>query len=102
MSVRSAVRDAQRQLAVLDAAYARARDRLEKASARRAEAIAEHDQAVSDAKVGIERAVADMVAAIGPAMTAELLGLEIVEVRRMTRRHAPRDEHGTPPSPAIV
>ena len=97
MPVRSAVRDAQRQLAVLDAAYARSRDRLERACARRAVVAAEHDHVVSNARAAVEAAVADMVVAVGPAMAAELLGLELVDVRRVARRRVPPGETAASP-----
>ena len=91
MTVRDAVRQAQRQLASLDSAHARARARLERANAGRAAALAEHDRRVQVARDELDRAVADMVAAVGEASAAELLGIELVEARHAAKRHRLED-----------
>lgn len=97
MTVRDAVRQAQHQLASLDAAYARARARLERAEAGRAAALTEHDRRVRDAQAKVDRALADMVAAVGPATAAELLGVEVAEARRAARKARSEDAGAAPP-----
>lgn len=85
MPVRSAIREAQRTLATLDAAYARAVAKHERASAARERAIAEQDRLVELAAREVEGAVAAMVSAIGVEMTANVLGIDVGEARRAVR-----------------
>jgi hypothetical protein len=89
MSVRGTVRDAQRRLAVLDAAHNRALAKLDQAAARRAEVLAEHDRMIAVAEAEVERAVADMAAEIGADLTANLLDLDVVAVRRLAKASHP-------------
>lgn len=89
MPVRDEGRDAQRNLARLDAAHARAVARLEQALIRRGEVLAEADRLVDAARQGVERAVADMAADLGPEMTARLVGHDLAEVRKLTRSSRP-------------
>jgi hypothetical protein len=83
------VRDAQRTLAVLDAAYTRAIARLSRSSARRAEVMVEQDRLVEIAKGEVERTVATMAAEIGSDLTATLLGLDASAVRRLAKGRKP-------------
>jgi hypothetical protein len=64
MSVRETVRDAQRRLADLDACHARALAKLNRASARRAELIAEQDRVVAVAQKDVDRTVGAMADAL--------------------------------------
>ena len=90
MSVRENVREAQRNLALLDTAYARAVAKLNRVSARRAEALAEQDRLVAIAKEDVERAVCAMVDAVGTQLTASVLGLDLAGVRRLVKASRPR------------
>jgi hypothetical protein len=87
MAVRDTVRDTQRRIAALDAGHRRAVDQLERACARRAEALSEQDRLVGSAQGGVDQAVAEMAEAIGPELAAELLGLKVPEVRRIAKSH---------------
>ena len=89
MSVRTNVREAQRNLALLDAACARAVAKLNRVSARRAEALAEQDRLVAIAKEDVERAVCAMVDAVGTQLTASVLGLDLAGVRRVVKSGKP-------------
>jgi hypothetical protein len=85
MPVRDEVRRTQRTLAVLDAAHTRATTRLDQARTRRAEVLAEADLAVAAAQEGVEAAVAEMAAGVGVELTAQMLGVDAVEVRRIVK-----------------
>jgi hypothetical protein len=89
VAVRDTVRDTQRKIAALDAGHRRAVDHLERAWARRAEALAEQDRLVASAQAEVNQAVAEMSEAIGSELTATLLGLKAREVRRMTKGRDP-------------
>lgn len=85
MPVRDEVRRTQRTLAALDAAHTRATTRLAQARTRRAEVLTEADLAVAAAQEGVERAVADMATSVGVELTAQMLGVEAAEVRRIAK-----------------
>jgi hypothetical protein len=85
MSVRETVRDAQRRLAALDADYARAVAKLNRASARRAEVLREQGRLVAIAQEDVDRTVVAMADAVGAQMTANLLGLDPANVRRLVK-----------------
>jgi hypothetical protein len=85
MSVRDAVRDAQRRLAALDATYNRAVATLEKTIRHRNDVLAQQDRVVANAESDVRRAVAEMVTEFGTELTATVLGLETTEVRRLAR-----------------
>jgi hypothetical protein len=85
MAVRSTVRETQRRIATLDAGHRRAVAQMERAEARRAEAMTEQDQLVTTARAGVDLAVVEMATAVGPELTATLLGLDPAEVRRLTK-----------------
>jgi hypothetical protein len=94
MPVRPELSAAQRALAVLDTAHARAAAALERALAHRAEVVAEQDRQVAAAQASVDRAVAEMANNISAELTARLLGLSVNEVRRLTKRHAPTTAEG--------
>jgi hypothetical protein len=81
MSVRLSVRDAQRSLAALDAAHARAVARLDRVLTRRAQVQTEHEQLVSAAQAEVDRTVAEMAAAIGPGLMWNGLSRALNDVR---------------------
>lgn len=85
MPVRDEVRRAQRTLAALDAAHTRATARLDQARVHRAEVLAEADLAVAAAQEGVEATVAEMAAGVGVELTAQMLGAEAAEVRRIAK-----------------
>ena len=89
MAVRDEVRDAQRALATLDAAHRRALARLDQALARRAQVLAEADRQVAVARGAVEAAIADMARQVSADLTAAVLGLDVVEVRRLARSDPP-------------
>lgn len=90
MPVRDTVRDAQRQLVLLDAAHTRAVDRLHQAVARRTEVMAEQDRLVKAAEADVERTVAEMASVLGPELTANLLGMGPADVRRAVAADRPK------------
>ena len=85
MAVRNEVRDAQRALATLDAAHRRAVARLDQALARRGAVLTEADLQVAAAQAGVEAAIADMARQVSADLTAAVLGLDLVEVRRLAK-----------------
>jgi hypothetical protein len=85
MPTRDEVKDYQRRLAALDAAHIKARARLDTLVARRAEAVAEQDQLVAKGEDEVRRAVLDIANAFGPRMAADLVGLDLAEVRRLAK-----------------
>ncbi len=89
MPVRDEVRRTQRNLAALDAAHLRATTRLDQARARRAEVLAEADLTVAAAQEGVEAAVAEMANGVGVELTAQMLGVEATEVRRIAKATSP-------------
>ena len=82
MAVRDEVRDAQRNLTRLDAAHVRAVERLSQAVVRRGEVLAEADRLVATARRGVEGAVTDMAAELGPEVTARLVGRDPADLYR--------------------
>jgi len=85
MPVRDEVRRTQRTLAALDAAHRRVTTRLDQARARRAVVLAEADLAVAAAQERVEAAVAEMATGVGVELTAQMLAVEIGEVRRIAK-----------------
>ena len=88
MAARDAVRIAQRKLAALDATHARAVARLDQARTRRAVVVGEQDRLVGEAELEVAQAVSSMVNALGPELSAGLLGLDSAELRRVARSDA--------------
>ena len=82
MPVRDKVRDAQRNLARLDPAHARAVERLGQALRRRGEVLAEAERLIGTARQGVERAIADMAAGLGAEVNAHLAACDLAEVRK--------------------
>jgi hypothetical protein len=101
MSVRETVRDAQRRLAALDADYARAVAKLNRASARRAEVLAEQDRLVALAHEDADRTVVVMADAVGAQLTASVLGLDEADVRRVVKSRNPRAPATAPRRPTV-
>jgi ABC-type transporter Mla subunit MlaD len=85
MAVRSTVRDAQRTIAALDKAHTHAAAHLDRVIARRAEAIAEQDRLVAEARGEVDRTVREMAAVVGVELTAGLLGRYPAEIRRLAK-----------------
>jgi hypothetical protein len=96
MPVRDAVRDAQRRIAALDAACARAVAKLNRASAQRAEVLAGQERLVAIARKEVQRTVAAMADAVGAQLTANLLGLDPADVRRLVKSGAPARDSSDP------
>jgi hypothetical protein len=94
MPVRPELSAAQRALAVLDTAHARAAAALERSIAHRAEVVAEQDRQVTAAQAAVDRAVADMANNISAELAARLLGLSVNDVRRLAKRHVPTTAGG--------
>lgn len=88
MPIREMVRDAQRRLAELDVGYARAVAKLDRVSARRADVVAEQDRLVACAREDVDRTVAVMADAVGAQLTANVLGLDLADVRRLVKGRA--------------
>lgn len=99
MAVRSTVRDAQRTIAALDKAHTHAAARLDRVIARRAEAIAEQDRLVAEARDEVERTVGEMAAVVGVELTAGLLGRDPADVRRLAKA---ADTPGTARASTVV
>lgn len=95
MPVRPELSAAQRALAVLDAAHARAANALERAQARRAEVVSQKDREVAAAQAAVDRAVAEMAHRVSVELTAQLLGLSVHEVRRLAKAYAPASHGNT-------
>ena len=85
MPVRPEVREAQRTIAALDAAHRNATTRLDQVLARRAEVLAEQDRLAASAQAAVERSVAEMANQLSAELAAQLLGLELIEVRRIAK-----------------
>ena len=94
-----AVKDYQRRMAQLAAAHSKALGKLEATLARRAEALAEHDQRVAEAGTEVRRAIAIMAVEVGSELTANVLGLDPVVVRRLAKK-ASADTNPTATVPA--
>jgi hypothetical protein len=86
MATRGTVKDLQRLIAKLDAAYNSAQMQLEATRLRRADVLAVQDAAVSDAERTVDEAVAAMVSEIGPELAGNLLGRDVSEIRRLMKR----------------
>jgi hypothetical protein len=84
-SVPTTVKDYQQKLATLAAAHAAAQRQLEAATARRAAAVARHDGLVADAEGAVRQAVVDMAAGVGVELTAQVLGVEVADVRKLAK-----------------
>ena len=82
---REAVKDYQQRLARLAAAHGKAHVRLASAVAKRAEVVAEQDQQVAEAEALVRQTVIDMAAGVGAELTAGVLGLDVSDVRRLTK-----------------
>jgi hypothetical protein len=82
---RMSVKEAQKLLGQLDAAHTKALGRLEATMARRREVLAELEQLVTAAESGVRDSVVAMAAGVGPELAASLLGMDVGEVRRLTK-----------------
>ena len=69
--------------------HARAVAKLNRASARRAELIAEQDRLVAVAQKDVDRTVGAMADALGTQLTANVLGLDPADVRRVVKSGKP-------------
>jgi hypothetical protein len=85
MAARDSVRNVKRRLADLDAQHARAVAKLNRASARRAELVADQDRLVAVPQKDVDRAVGAMADALGVQLTAKVLGLDPADVRRVVK-----------------
>lgn len=94
-----AVKDYQRRMAQLAAAHSKALERLEAMLARRAEALAEHDRRVAEAGTEVRGAIASMAVEVGPELTANVLGLDPIVVRRLAKKGS-ADTNPPEPAPA--
>lgn len=84
-SIPTTVKDYQHKLATLAAGHGAAVRRLEAAAARRAAVVARHDGLVAEAERAVAQAVADMAAGVGVELTAQVLGVEVADVRRLAK-----------------
>jgi hypothetical protein len=82
---RMSVKEAQKLMGQLGAAHTKALGRLESTMARRREVLAEQDQLVIAAESGVRDSVAARAAGVGPELAATLLGMDLGEVRRLTK-----------------
>ena len=89
MPVRPELFAAQRALAALDAAHARAASELDRAITHRAEIVSEQDRHVAAVRARVDRAVAEMAHQVSVELTARLLGLSVNRVKRLAKAHAP-------------
>lgn len=96
MAVRSKVRDAQRAIAALDVAHRHATARLERATARRAAVVAEHDRRVHEAELAVAATVAEMARQLSTGLTAQMLGCNEADVRRYIKTAADQRGAGQP------
>jgi hypothetical protein len=86
MSTRSNVKAYQHRLVELDAEHTRAQERLATARRRRDEVLAAQDRQVREAERELDKSVVAMAEEIGPELTANLLDIEVVEVKQLVRR----------------
>lgn len=86
MSTRSNVKTYQRRLVELDAEHTRAKERLAAVLRKRNEVLAAQDRQVRDAERELDKAVVAMAEGIGPELTANLLEIEVTEVKQLVRR----------------
>jgi hypothetical protein len=86
MATRDTVRDCQRRIAKLDAAHNAAQVQLEAARRRRAELLAAQDKVVADAERAVDQAAATLAVEVGPELAANLLDLNVQEMRRLMKR----------------
>lgn len=96
MSTRSNVKAYQRRLVELDAEHTRAQERLATACRKRDEVLAAQDRQVREAERELDNAVVAMAEEIGPELTANLLDIEVTEVKQLARR-AKKPSVETPP-----
>ena len=96
MTVRDAVREAQRRLATLDADHRKATERLAQATRRRSEVLAAEDAKVADAATSVETAVTAMAEAVGAELAATLCGITASEVRRLMKVHTVATRSASP------
>lgn len=85
MATSDAVKNYKHLLGQLAGAHEKARARLEAVHARRSEVIAAQDELVATAAAGVDRAVVAMAQGVGPELTAGVLGLDVVEVKRLVK-----------------
>jgi hypothetical protein len=101
MSTRSNVKAYQRRLVELDAEHTRAQERLAAARRKREEVQAAQDRQVQAAERELAKAVVAMAEEIGPELTANVLDIEVTEVKQLVRRaKKPSAETPAPASPA--
>lgn len=86
MNTRSNVKAYQRRLVELDAGHSRAQERLASVRQRRDEVLAAQDRQVREAERELDKAVVAMAEEFGPELTANLLDIEVTEVKQLVRR----------------
>lgn len=100
VSTRSNVKAYQRRLVELDAEHTRAQERLASARRRRDEVLAAQDRQVREAERELDKTVVAMAEEFGPELTANLLDIEVSEVKQLVRRaKKPSVETPAPASP---
>jgi MinD superfamily P-loop ATPase len=85
MPVADSVKNYKQLLGQLAAAHEKASTRLTNAEAKRSEVIAVQDRLVAETAKGVDRAVVDMANGVGPELTSGVLGIDVVEVRRLVK-----------------
>jgi hypothetical protein len=85
MATAESVKNYKRLLGQLAAAHEKASTQLANVEAKRSEVIAVQDRLVAETAKGVDRAVVDMSNGVGPELTAGVLGIDVVEVRRLVK-----------------
>jgi hypothetical protein len=85
MTSKDTVRSYQAAIARHAADHSRAVARWRQAVSRRAQVLAAQDEAVTTAQQAVDQTVTCMAHALGVDLTADLLDLEVGEVRRLVR-----------------
>jgi hypothetical protein len=92
MTANIVVRDYQRALGRLVNDYERARARAKATATQRDLTIAAQDEKVARAQQEVGRTIANMAAEVGAELTANVLKLDVKDVRRLTRALTVRGE----------
>ena len=84
-TTKSAVREYQLRLSSLASSHQKSVLQFEAAQAKRTNILCLQNELVKKAELAVNKAVAEMALGVGPELTANVLGLDLSEVRRLMK-----------------
>ncbi len=82
---KASVKEYQQKLSILAGKHQRALLQLEAAKSRREKLLCIQNELVENVEQEVRQSVAEMAKGVGPELTANVIGLDLIEVRRIMK-----------------